>query len=115
MLAAILKKKVNNGISGVKSILYKKNCVEIRRFDFLPAAILEIAAMLAAILKNNLAHDARSVLKMLCAKRQSDPTFRLVVMEGRTDRHTHTHTDRQTDRQTPSKKCFPFYPCWTQD
>ena len=93
MLVAILKNKVNNGISEVERILYKKNCIEIRRFHFLPAAILEIVAMLAAILKNHPAHVARSVLNMLCANRLSDPTFRLVVTEERTHTDTHTHTD----------------------
>ena len=75
-----------------------------------------LAAMLVAILKNNPAYDASGVLKMLCAKRQSDPTFRLAVIDGQTNTHTHTHT--QTDRQTNRhlvKKCSPFYPCWTQD
>ena len=80
-----------------------------------------LAAMLVAIWKNNPAYDASGVLKMLCAKRQTDPTFRLAVIDGQTNTHTHTHahththTHRQTDKQTPSEKCSPFYPCWTQD
>ena len=54
--------------------------------------------MLAAILKNNPAHDTSGVLKMLCAKRQSDPTFRLAVIDGQTDRQTDRQTDERTNR-----------------
>ena len=60
-----------------------------------------LAAMLVAILKNNPAYVTSSVLKMLCAKRQSDPTFRLAVIDAQTDKQTDRQTNRHLVKNVP--------------
>ena len=51
MLAAISKMKVRVIKTNIEKILYAKNPVEIQKILLFLAAILNIAAMLAAILK----------------------------------------------------------------
>ena len=62
--------------------------------------------MLVAILKNHPTHDISYELKMMCVKRQSDPTFRLAVIDGQIDKQT----NKQIYRQTDSLINFPLLP-----
>ena len=69
-------------------------------FQFWLAAILNIAAISAAILKNNVVHDTSEMHPELYAKNSVKICYRLAAQAGQTPARAHTHTQSRTRTHT---------------
>ena len=90
------KHELTRAIPTLRGCNWKKKFLKSINFHFWQVAILNIAAILAAILKNKVSHDASRMEHILSAKNGIKIRYRLARLREHARTHARTHTRTHT-------------------